>query len=227
MVRLIDPEQQGNDVFVDGREEIYAIYKPKAGERPLNDFPNGTLYRREKASYVLSRELGWPRIPPTIIRDGPYGEGSFQLFIKTAIAENHSDPDPQNYFSLRDHRLNDFVDIAMFDVLSNNADRKAGACIVDEQNTIWAIDHGLTFNQSARRRTVMFEFNGLDYPVRLMKSVEELVKELASESVFRGYLLELLDSEEIRELEIRGNQMLDVGHYPILDPNINVPWPMV
>ncbi|MBI4305487.1 MAG: hypothetical protein HY678_04125, partial [Chloroflexi bacterium] len=147
-----------NHVFViklepgNGREPIHAIYKPMAGERPLRDFPRGTLYRRECAAYVLSATLGWPAIPPTVIRDGPHGIGSVQQYI---------DADPTaNFFTMRENNLKKFEPIAAFDLFTNNADRKGGACLKDSTGKIWAIDQGLTFNPYAIQRTVMWEFCG-------------------------------------------------------------------
>ncbi|MCZ6539395.1 MAG: hypothetical protein O6922_06175, partial [Chloroflexi bacterium] len=184
------PPVQGDDV--DEEASIYGIYKPRAGERPLRDFPEGTLHYRERAAYLVSRELGWPRIPPTVIRDGPHGEGSVQLFIDAAETSGGGD----NFFSLRDERLDDFRDIAMFDALVHKADRKGGSCIVSEDGRVWAIDHGLTFNQFARRRTVMFEFNGTRYSDELLSDVDSLVRTLVSAGELDTELLKLLERSE-------------------------------
>ena len=245
VVRLTDPEkyrpENGDEIApsasgpggpderpirpdeVDGDASIYGIYKPRAGERPLRDFPEGTLQYRERAAYLVSRELGWPRIPPTVIRDGPHGEGSVQLFIDAAETSGAGG----DFFSLRDERLDDFKDIAMFDALVHNADRKGGSCIVSEDGRLWAIDHGLTFNQFARRRTVMFEFNGTRYPDKLLGDVESLILTLESGGELDAELLKLLERSEIGEIVTRAREMIEFGHYPVLDPDANVPWPMV
>ena len=245
VVRLTDPEkyrpENGDEIArsssgpggpderpirpdeVDEDASIYGIYKPRAGERPLRDFPEGTLQYRERAAYLVSRELGWPRIPPTVIRDGPHGEGSVQLFIDAAETSGAGD----DFFSLRDERLDDFKDIAMFDALVHNADRKGGSCIVSEDRRLWAIDHGLTFNQFARRRTVMFEFNGTRYPDKLLGDVESLILTLESGGELDAELLKLLERSEIDEIVTRAREMIEFGHYPVLDPDANVPWPMV
>jgi uncharacterized repeat protein (TIGR03843 family) len=235
VVRLTDPDYFDADApqpsepeaapVVDETASIYGIYKPQAGERPLRDFPGGTLHNRERAAYLVSRELGWPRIPPTVIRTGPHGEGSVQLFIDAAPTPEADEPD--NYFSLRDERLGDFRNIAMFDALIHNADRKGGSCIVDDDGKIWAIDHGLTFNQLARRRTVMFEFNGTDYQPDLLGDVESLIAALESDSDLKSQLSELLEGSEIDDIVIQAKEMLEFGRYPVLDPDTNVPWPMV
>ena len=99
--------------------QALAIYKPRRGERPLWDFPPGTLCQREVATYVLSRGLDWSLVPPTVLRDQPYGLGAVQLYI---------DADPAaNYFTLREEQLKDFLPVALFDLLTNNADRKGGS----------------------------------------------------------------------------------------------------
>ena len=245
VVRLTDPEkyrpENGDEIApsssgpgepderpirpdeVDEDASTYGIYKPRAGERPLRDFPEGTLHYRERAAYLVSRELGWPRIPPTVIRDGPHGEGSVQLFIDAAESSGAGD----DFFSLRDERLDDFKDIAMFDALVHNADRKGGSCIVSEDGRLWAIDHGLTFNQFARRRTVMFEFNGTRYPDELLGDVESLILTLESGGELDAELRKLLERSEIDEIVTRAREMIEFGHYPVLDPDANVPWPMV
>ena len=226
VVRLIDPEAaqelQSSPVEDEG-SSIYAIYKPQSGERPLRDFAGGTLHLREKAAYLVSRELGWPRIPPTVIRAGPHGEGSVQLFIDAEKSQANS----ENYFSLREKRLEDFADIAMFDILVHNADRKGGSCILSPDGCLWAIDHGLTFNYTARRRTVMFEFNGSEYPQKLLQDIESLIAALEIRSGLYMELAELLTPMEILGLLDRGKEMLHNGRYPDLDPEINVPWPMI
>lgn len=232
VVRLTDPEKYDSTASpdempeVDESASIYGIYKPQAGERPLRDFPSGTLHYRERAAYLVARQLGWPLIPPTVIRPGPHGEGSVQLFIDAApVTDDQEEPD--NYFSLRDNRLHDFRDMAMFDALVHNADRKGGSCIVSDDGRLWSIDHGLTFNQMARRRTVMFEFNGTEYPDVLLADVESLVKSIASSSELNSQLEGLLDPEEVSDLVTRGKEMIEYRHYPVLDPDTNVPWPMV
>jgi len=231
VVRLTDPskytqpELEHEEIEVDESASMYGIYKPQAGERPLRDFPRGMLHNRERAAYLISQELGWPLIPPTVIRSGLYGEGSVQLFIDAASVPDDEEPD--NFFSMRDTRLGDFRDMAMFDVLVHNADRKGGSCILDEADQLWAIDHGLTFNQMARRRTVMFEFNGSEYPAELLANVKTLIADLETDSGIRCELLTLLSEPEVDDLVTRGIEIIEYGHYPVLDPDINVPWPMV
>lgn len=229
VVRLEDPERvEGDDEpGLDGLDAknpegaIYGIYKPSTGERPLRDFPYGTLHNRERAAFLLSVALGWPNVPPTVIREGPHGEGSVQLFIDADLQAN--------YFTLRDECLHLFEPVAMFDVLAHNADRKGGSCLkADVDGRIWAIDHGLTFNPSARRRTVMFEFNGEKYAEQRLADIERVVGLLADEeSELATSLRSLLTEHETDGIVGRANRMLKSGKFPYLDPNVNVPWPFI
>ena len=146
--------------------------------------------------------------------------GSVQLFIDADFTKH--------YFNLRDERLDDYLPVAMFDVLVNNADRKGGACLLDADDRIWAVDHGLTFNPLARRRTVMFEFNGTPYPDALLDAIEDLMRTLDdASSDLRNNLAGALDEPEIDSLIRRGKEMLESRTFPHLDPDWNVPWPMI
>ena len=202
-----------------GGEPILAIYKPATGERPLRDFPRGTLYRRETAAYELGTALRWPDIPPTVIRDGPHGVGSVQLFID-------GQPDT-NYFSMRDDHLERFEAIALFDIITNNADRKGGAVLLDRDDRLWAIDHGLTFNPHARLRTVMGEFCGDPISQALVGDLKELGATLGSGTPLGARLRELLSDEEVEQLQDRVEQVVQDPVFPMLDPDRNVPWPFL
>ena len=105
-----------------GDEQVLAVYKPRRGEMPLWDFPEGTLCQREVAAYVVARELGWPNVPPTVLREGPEGVGSTQLFIEFDAS--------QHYFTLEGTHADAFRKVALFDVVVNNADRKGGHCLL-------------------------------------------------------------------------------------------------
>ena len=202
-----------------GGEPVLAIYKPTAGERPLRDFPRQTLYRRETAAYELGVGLRWPRIPPTVIRDGPHGIGSVQLFID-------GQPDA-NYFSMRDDHLERFETIALFDIITNNADRKGGAVLLDDDDRLWAIDHGLTFNPHARLRTVMWEFCGKPISDALIDDLKELGPALGVGGPLGARLRELLSDEEVEQLQARVERVVQDPVFPMLDPDRNVPWPFL
>ena len=196
-----------------------AIYKPTIGERPLHDFQYQTLHLREVAAFRLSRWLKWPLIPATVVRNGPYGEGSVQAFIE-------HDPN-KHFFALRDTDLERFIEVAAFDILTNNADRKGGAVVIDAHNNLWAIDHGLTFNYEARIRTVMLEFSGQSLPPNLLQSIERLQCALKNNADIVAQLQPLITAEAIRGLTTRCEEMLTTKCFPELDINRNVPYPFI
>ena len=220
VVRLEPPRDGGRaEAGGEGFEPLFAVYKPRAGERPLRDFPPGSLHRRERAAYVLAASLGWPAIPPTVVREGPHGPGSVQLFI---------DADPEhNFFTLRDTDLAAFEPVAAFDVLVNNADRKGGSCLRDTGGRLWAIDHGLAFNPFARQRTVMHEFCGRPYSPRIVASLRDLRPKLDPSERLALALDTLLEAGETHALRARLDMMLEEPAFPVLDPRLNVPWPFL
>ena len=210
-------------VWIDAGPGKYlrAIYKPRDGERPLWDFPIGTLYKREYASFLLSRLLGWPNIPLTLVRDGPYGIGMFQHFVDC-------DPDDTYFEMVKEgtaHR--ELCKIMVFDLVTNNADRKGGHCIRSADDRIWSIDHGLTFHTSFKLRTVMMEFWGSRIPDDLIADLGELHRKLDSESPDAACLMEHLRGPEIKALKKRIRFLLKDRVVPRLDPNYNIPWPFV
>jgi hypothetical protein len=135
------------------------VYKPRRGEMPLWDFPEGTLCNREVAASVLADALGWPNIPPTVLRDGPHGPGSVQLYVDAVPGEH--------YFTLRDRFPEVFRAVAAFDVVAGNGDRKSGHLLLTPTDTIWAVDHGLCFAARPWLRTVIWEFAGEPLPEEL------------------------------------------------------------
>ena len=132
-------------------EGLRAVYKPARGESPLWDFAAGTLYRREVAAYELSKVLGWPLIPPTVVRpDAPHGVGAVQLFIET---------DRRHFLGEQERHRETWLRVALFDVITNNADRKSGHCMFDLDDRVWVIDHGLTFHVEHKLRTVIWDLS--------------------------------------------------------------------
>jgi uncharacterized repeat protein (TIGR03843 family) len=117
---------------------LEAIYKPQRGERPLWDFPPGTLGMREVAAYLLCDALGWGFVPPTVLREGPFGLGSVQQFVNAQ--------EDAHFFTIREipAQAEALRRLAAFDDLTNNADRKSGHCLLDGQGRLWAIDNALT-----------------------------------------------------------------------------------
>lgn len=201
----------------DAGEERLGIYKPYRGEAPLGDFPWGTLYKREIASYLVSEALGWGFIPPTAIRDGPYGIGSVQLFIEHNPEEN--------YFTLRDSYAKEFQKICVFDFITNNADRKGGHCLKGIDGRIWGIDHGLTFNVSEKLRTVIWDFSGTPIESNLRGDLERLDFRIATEPELLRSLQECLSLEEIRAFRSRVRRMIKQSTFPELDLSGRRSWP--
>ena len=140
----------------DGKEQTLAVYKPRSGEAPLWDFEEGTLAAREVAAFVVAEALGWPWVPPTVLRDGPHGPGSVQRFVAF-------DQD-QHYLTMQNERPDEFRRIALFDLVANNADRKSGHCLLAEDGRIFVVDHGVCFHEQPKLRTVIWDFVGEPIP---------------------------------------------------------------
>ncbi|MDI3329566.1 MAG: SCO1664 family protein [Micrococcus sp.] len=214
-----------------GDAQHWAIYKPELGERPLRDFPPG-LHRRERAAYLLSEALGWGVVPPTVVREeGPFGIGSMQLFIE-------HDPD-RHYFILLDAAA-DLVALAepagvgapatladqlrrlaLFDLVANNADRKAGHVLAGTDGRLWGIDHGLCFAAPFKLRTVMWDFAGEEIDAGLVADVAPLAEEVP------GELADLLDWREADALQARVRQLLAAPRFPEDPTGTRFPWPLI
>jgi len=187
-------------------DERLAIYKPRDGEAPLWDFPRGTLYKREYAAYLLSRILDWGFIPLTIIRDGPHGIGSLQLFIEH---------DPRSsYYTVKDDHPDALRTISLFDLLANNADRKPGHCILGDDGKVWSIDHGLTFNANLKVRTVIWDFGEEPIPDTLMRPLKQFVGQLLNPQGRVKELLSLLDRDEAAALTERTTWLVKNRAFP-------------
>jgi uncharacterized repeat protein (TIGR03843 family) len=202
----------------DANTTMLAIYKPRRGEAPLWDFPDGTLCDREVAAYRLSAALGWPAIPPTVLRDGPHGPGSVQLFVE-------SDPE-EHYFTLRRSRLADFAPVAAFDVVANNADRKSGHCLLDPDGRIWLVDHGVCFNTEPKLRTVIWELAGSPVPETLAADLRRAAFGLR-EGALRRELRPFLSEPEIDATARRAERLARTGRYPRPSSNRPYPWPPI
>lgn len=198
-----------------------AIYKPYRGERPLWDFPEGMLCKRELASFLTSEELGWQIVPPTVLRDGPHGLGSVQFYI---------DHDPEaHYFTFGENKIPQVKRIAAFDYLVNNADRKGGHCLLDSQGHIWGIDHGITFHASPKLRTVIWDFAGQSVPEPLLASIDRLCQSITNRVCdYSKSLRELLTEREITAFQNRIQHILKSKKYPRPGPGgPNYPWPPI
>lgn len=202
-------------LVVDGESCGQAIYKPVRGERPLWDFEPG-LHRREVAAYRLSAAMGLGVIPPTVLRDGPLGEGSAQWFVDA----DHS----QHYFTIFEART-DVHDqlraIAAFDVVANNTDRKSGHVLIDSDGRVWGIDNGLCFAEEFKLRTVVWEFGGEPLSDALRDAVASIADAVPDD------VAELLDDDEVAALAERARLLADGGTFPVDPSGRRYPWPLV
>ena len=205
----------------DGELDGLAIYKPRRGERPLWDFPRGTLCRREAAAYQVSEALGWNLVPPTVLREAePHGLGSVQLFID-------ADPDI-HYFSLRGNFDEVFQRIAAFDVLVNNADRKGGHILLGSDGRVWTIDHGIAFHTEPKLRTVIWEYAGDPLPEPLVEDIRALSGRLQTATdPLNDSLAELLDPNEIAALKRRAERLVRRPIFPHPGGGRSMPWPPI
>jgi uncharacterized repeat protein (TIGR03843 family) len=221
--RIVNASNGTMLVEADDADEVLAVYKPQTGERPLWDFPFGTLHLREVAAFEISDHLGWQVVPPTILREGPFGPGSVQLFI---------DHDPRrHYFVLVEEAEHDeaLARMAAFDLVVNNADRKGGHVLLAPDGHIWGCDHGLTFHEQTKLRTVIWEFGGLALPPAWIEDLRRLAADLRDTgSALIGRLRDLLTPSEIALLARRATALADAGALPDLDPDERpYPWPPI
>ena len=200
-----------------GELERKAVYKPGRGERPLWDFGTG-LYRREVAAYELSAAYGLELVPETVLRlDAPLDAGSLQRFVDADFEEHYFTllEDPRHHDRLRE--------LAGFDVLANNADRKGGHVLVDSEGAIWGIDNGLAFHSETKLRTVIWDFAGEPVPERIL----EVCRSIVGDGV-PSRLEPLLEPEELEALSRRARSMLKVRRLPApRDDHRAYPWPLV
>lgn len=202
--------------------ELKAVYKPENGEYPLWDFPEGTLCRREVAAFLVSQALGWELVPPTVYRrGGPQGRGSLQLYI---------DHDPEyHFFSFRPEHRARLRPVAAFDVVINNADRKGGHVLVDANDHIWLIDHGISFHTEDKLRTVIWDFAGESLPGDLVMDLRRLLNQLVQpEDKNTSLLAQLLSPGEMTAMSMRIEQLVGAGVFPHPAADRRpFPWPPV
>jgi uncharacterized repeat protein (TIGR03843 family) len=203
-----------------GGTEAACVYKPVAGERPLWDFPTGTLAGREVAAYVVSRAAGWNIVPPTVMRDGPFGPGMVQLWIDL-------DPDVDLITLSRRGDHAGLREMAVFDAVINNADRKVGHLLPVPDGHLYGCDHGVCFAEDYKLRTVLWQWRGKTLPRRSVEALRCLADDLAS-NWLTGELSRYLTAGEVNATRIRVDKLLKhrVHPYPPEDwPAI--PWPPV
>lgn len=198
-----------------------AVYKPRRGERPLWDFPRGTLCQREVAAYFLSELLGWQLVPPTVLRNGPYGIGSLQLFINADTEAHLLTIQEEGGYERQLERL------AVFDVIANNADRKSGHCLKAENGDLWAIDHGICFHTEPKLRTVLWDFAGEPIDIDILNDLQKLREILQAGDARTELFASMLSAAEVQALRRRLERLLELGKHPDPGPGRAIPWPPV
>jgi hypothetical protein len=194
-----------------------AVYKPILGERPLNDFPDGTLARREVAAWHVSEASGWGIVPPTVRREGPFGEGMVQSFVE-------ADPEVDIVAMVLedDPRLRR---MAVLDAVMNNTDRKGGHILaVDGGRQILGVDHGVCFSSVPKLRTVLWGWRGLPFEPDELDGLRRIRSALDGD--LGVTLRKLLSRGEIRATVRRTEELLESGRFPLPSPSWPaVPWP--
>ena len=244
--RLVDASNTTLRVILShGSTEIRAVYKPVRGERPLWDFPTGTLAGREVAAYLVSEALGWGVVPPTIPRDGLLGPGSVQLWLEeldeppvgfvpaeelpegwfSVAAAQDEDGDP---YLLAHGDTPDLAKLALFDAVVNNADRKGGH-VLAFKDRLYGVDHGVCFHVDPKLRTVLWGYAGKPIPADLRRALSEVDMTAIGLDVDTGQGLgPLLSIVEIEALHERAEALAALGVYPVPDPDRHViPWPPI
>lgn len=224
------------------------VYKPVRGERPLWDFPEGTLANRERAAYLVSEATGWALVPPTVLRDGPFGTGMVQLWI-----DHDGEPEsalvdvvplgevPEGWLRVFDaedrHRSAVSLvhadhpalrQMAALDMVMNNADRKGGHVLVNGEGHVYGVDHGVCFHEDPKLRTVLWGWAGERLGADVEAGLERLAGALegTADSEFRDELAELLSSTEVRALRRRLDRLTRSRRFALPSQQWpSIPWP--
>lgn len=200
--------------------DLLAVWKPTLGERPLFDFPLGTLTRREVAAYLVSEAFSWSIVPPTLLREGPYGEGMIQRWIDVDSAV-----DVVALVTEDDPRLRR---IAVFDAAVNNTDRKGGHLLPVEGGHLFAVDHGVTFSPVPKLRTLLWAWEGQPFEadeIAGLRRVQAAIEDPGAASL-GNRLRELLAEDEVVATRERVASLLADGRFPGPNPEWPaIPWP--
>ncbi|MFE9775397.1 SCO1664 family protein [Streptomyces sp. NPDC005931] len=229
-----------------GGREAACVYKPVAGERPLWDFPDGTLAAREVAAYEVSEATGWGMVPPTVLRDGPYGEGMCQLWIEPepgaellALVDGE-EPGPgwkaigfaesgEGRTALLVHADDERLRrLAVLDAVINNADRKGGHLLPTADGRLYGIDHGVTFNAENKLRTLLWGWAGEPLTQEAVDVLRGLAGALVPGAPLATRLAPLITPAELDATRARVEALLTTGTHP--EPTGEwpaIPWPPV
>ena len=215
---LVGADEEGTDV-------VAAVYKPRAGERPLWDFPRGTLADREVAAYLVSQMLGWGIVPPTVLREGPAGVGSVQAFVP-------HDPRVHYFMLVEDECWHaELARIAVFDMLINNTDRKGSHILVVNEGvgagSLRGIDHGVTFHPQPKLRTVVWDLGARPFEASWHDDLRLLAEQLRDpDGGDAAQLCDLLSPREVAVTAARAEALLGMQRLPDLDEGRRpYPWP--
>jgi len=224
-----------------GDETATVVYKPVSGERPLWDFPDGTLAEREYAAYLVSEALGWSVVPPTLLRDGPFGEGMCQLWVhaderelvdivpRGEVAEGwlgvlDAYDGRDNPVTLVHEDTPALRRMAVFDAIVNNADRKGGHILGAETGEVYGVDHGVTFNVDEKLRTVLWGWAGGTLRHDELADVRRVGAELDGQ--LGECLAELVTPHELAATRARVRRLVRSGRFPLpSDDWPAIPWP--
>ncbi|MET9531950.1 MULTISPECIES: SCO1664 family protein [unclassified Streptomyces] len=232
-------------VSYEGREAA-CVYKPVAGERPLWDFPDGTLAQREVAAYEVSEATGWGFVPPTVLRDGPYGEGMCQLWIESAaepsllgLVEDDEPADGWKAIGFADvgegrsallvHADDERLRrLSVLDAVINNGDRKGGHLLPTDEGRLYGIDHGVTFNADGKLRTLLWGWAGEPLTSETAGVLDRLAEALAPGTGLTERLAGLITGTELEALRGRVEGLRKAGRHPVPSGEWPaIPWPPV
>ena len=201
----------------EGDVSATCVYKPVRGERPLEDFPDGTLWKRERAAFLVSEASGWDIVPPTVVRaDGPFGEGMAQLWIDV-----DESVDVWRMVNEPDARLRR---IALFDAAVNNADRKGGHLLPVAGGHVYGVDHGICFAAEPKLRTILWDWRGEAITPAELDTLRSLRAKL--DGPLCEALQRLISPAELRALNLRVERLIRAKVFPQPDPyRMAVPWP--
>ncbi|MBP2343218.1 putative repeat protein (TIGR03843 family) [Streptomyces cinnamonensis] len=228
------------------------VYKPVKGERPLWDFPDGSLAQREVAAYLVSEATGWGLVPATVLRDGPYGEGMVQRWIEARQPQDDSPQEellalvdgeeagdgwkPVAFAEVGEGRTALLVHaddprlrrLSVLDAVINNGDRKGGHLLPAPDGRIYGIDHGVTFHTEDKLRTLLWGWAGEPLTDEARRALTALAAELAEGAPLATRLAQLITAAELAAVRERVAHMLRTGRHP--QPSGQwpaIPWPPV
>jgi hypothetical protein len=200
-----------------GDTSAHCVYKPIRGERPLWDFPDGTLAYREVAAYAVSAATGWDVVPPTVLRDGPLGEGMAQLWIDTDLDVDLVELVNEDHPALRR--------MAVFDAIVNNADRKGGHLLPVPGGHVYGVDHGVTFHEDPKLRTLLWGWRGRRFAAEELAVLDAVRTDLESGELGET-LRTLLSGPEVAATVRRVERLISTRRFPFPSEDWPaVPWP--